>query len=74
MPDPLVKQLKERHRSLKNALEDVDRRKAEFLSILLIARNKELWTYQEIASVLDISVSRVQQLVRQASGLKRSNR
>jgi DNA-directed RNA polymerase specialized sigma subunit len=74
MIDPLVKILKDAHKDLKRAIDDVEKRKKDFLQILLIARNKEGWTYQEIADVLGISTSRVQQLVRQAQGKKRSNR
>lgn len=74
MIDPLVRVLKNAHKDLKQAIDDVEKRKKDFLEILLIARNKEGWTYQEIANVLGISTSRVQQLVRQAQGKKRSNR
>jgi DNA-directed RNA polymerase specialized sigma subunit len=74
MTDRLVKVLKDAHKDLKRAIYDVEKRKKDFLEILLIARNKEGWTYQEIADVLGISTSRVQQLVRQAQGKKRSNR
>jgi DNA-directed RNA polymerase specialized sigma subunit len=74
MTDRLVKVLKDAHKDLKRAIDDVEKRKKDFLEILLIARNKEGWTYQEIADVLGISTSRVQQLVRQAQGKKRSNR
>lgn len=74
MTNPLVKVLRESHKDLKQAINNVEKRKKDFLSVLLIARNKESWTYQEIADVLGISTSRVQQLVRQAQGKKRSNR
>lgn len=73
MTDPLEKLLKERHKDLKNALIDVDKRKSEFLHVLIQAR-KHAWTYQRIANTLNISTSRVQQLVRQANGKKRSTR
>lgn len=74
MSDKLETILKKSHKDLKRAIDDVEKRKKDFLEILLIARNKEGWTYQEIADVLGISTSRVQQLVRQAQGKKRSNR
>lgn len=63
----LAKLLKERHKDLKTAISDVDRRKKEFVSILLIARNKQGWTFQEIADVLGISAPRVHQIVSKAS-------
>lgn len=59
----IAKLLKERHKDLKTAISDVDRRKKEFVSILLIARNKEGWTFQEIADVLGISAPRVHQIL-----------
>ena len=74
MSDKLETILKKSHKDLKRAIDDIEKRKKDFLEILLIARNKEGWTYQEIADVLGISTSRVQQLVRQAQGKKRSNR
>ena len=69
----LEKDLKQAHKDLKRAVSDVDRRKSVFLNVILQAR-KHKWTYQKIADTLNISTSRVQQLVRQANGKKRSNR
>ena len=69
----LEKDLKRAHQDLKHAVSDVDRRKMAFLNVILQAR-KHNWTYQKIAKTLNISISRVQQLVRQANGKKRSNR
>lgn len=65
----VARALKSTHKDLKLALNDVDKRKRDFLNVLIIARNRESWTFQEIADVLGISAPRVHQLMKQADQL-----
>jgi len=66
-------QLKIWHREMHNHAKTAEENRKNFLGIINTAR-AEGWTYAEIADVLDISVSRVQQIVRSADGRGRSNR
>ena len=69
----LEKDLQAAHDELKIAVINMNRKKRTFLSMILEVR-KHKWTYKRIAKSLGISISRVQQLVRQAHGKKRSTR
>lgn len=65
--------LKKRHRIMRQNQRLLEKSKEQFLASIRDARANG-WTYQRIADELDISVSRVQQLVRQSDGRGRSNR
>lgn len=61
------------HQKVHAAGKSVTANKQELLAAINEARD-EGFTYSDIAETLDISASRVQQLVRQADGRGRSNR
>lgn len=66
-------QLKHWHREVKTHANSVTKSKEKFLEVILRARNQGM-TYAQIAEILNLSTSRVQQLVRQSDGRKRSSR
>ena len=70
--EDIADQLWHWHKELKSHARTAAENKANFLGIIEKAR-EEGWTYSDIADLLDISVSRVQQLVRQADGRGRSS-
>ena len=61
------------HAVVQASINEVRENKARLLVTIRTARLHG-WTYKDIAETLGISISRVQQLVRQANGLYRSNR
>ena len=69
----IEEQLKHWHREVKNHSTSVSNSKQKFLEVILRARNHGM-TYAEIAEILKLSTYRVQQLVRQSDGRKRSSR
>jgi DNA-directed RNA polymerase specialized sigma24 family protein len=66
-------QLKFWHKEVKIHSSEMTKSKKKFLEVISRARNHGM-TYAEIAKILDLSASRVQQLVRQSDGRKRSSR